>query len=200
MLILAGMKLKDLSEQAQDPQPNVKHLDVSSNLLKSGKEFIMFIPNLETLIIDNNYFFRLDDFPILPNLITLSANKNNFNNFDMFIQQCKEKFPKLTHLSLIKNPICPMFTQGEEEYIQYRIKLIKELPQLKNLDGTPVNPQEADPNYWKQKQQIQQQEINNNINEQKKGTIDYNTKYQKPGSKTVKTKSEGNRFVKNTHL
>lgn len=40
-------------------------------------------PNLETLIIDNNYFFRLDDFPNLPNLITLSANKNTFNNFDM---------------------------------------------------------------------------------------------------------------------
>ncbi|CAD8141403.1 unnamed protein product [Paramecium pentaurelia] len=198
MLILAGMKLKDLSEQTQQLQQNIKHLDVSSNLLKSGKDFNMF-PNLETLIIDNNYFFRLDDFPILPNLITLSANKNTFNNFDMFIQHCKEKFPKLTHLSLIKNPICPMFTQGEEEYVNYRAKFIQELPLLKNIDGTPVNPQEADPNFWKQQQQIKQQQIQN-YDEQKRGTIDYNAKYQKPNSKTVKTKSEGNRFVKNTHL
>ncbi|CAD8144143.1 unnamed protein product [Paramecium pentaurelia] len=198
MLILAGMKLKDLSEYTQEPQPTIKHLDVSSNLLKSGKEFSMF-PNLETLIIDNNYFFRLDDFPVLPFLITLSANKNTFNNFEMFIQHCKDKFPKLNHVSLIKNPICPMFTQGEEENIIYRAKFIQEIPLLKNLDGTPVNPQEADPNFWKLKQQTKLQQTQN-YDEQKRGTIDYNTKYQKPNSKTVKTKSEGNRFVKNTHL
>ena len=29
MLILAGLKLKDLSEQTQEVQPNIKHLDVS---------------------------------------------------------------------------------------------------------------------------------------------------------------------------
>lgn len=36
--------------------------------------------------------------------------------------------------------------------------------------------------------------------EEAKGTIEYNTKYSKPGSKTIKSRSEGNRFVKNNQL
>jgi len=30
-----------------------------------------------------------------------------------------------------------------------------------------------------------------------KGTVEYNSKYSKPSSKTIKSRSEGNRFVKN---
>jgi hypothetical protein len=33
-----------------------------------------------------------------------------------------------------------------------------------------------------------------------KGTIEFNEKYSKPQSKTVKSRSEGNRFVKNENL
>ncbi|CAD8143082.1 unnamed protein product [Paramecium octaurelia] len=198
MLILAGKKLKDLSEYTQIQNNEIKHLDISNNLLKSGKEFAYF-QNLETLIIDNNYYFNLNDFPQLPQLVTLSANKNNFNNLEIFIEDCQSKFPKLTHLSLIKNPICPMFI-GEEEYQTYRSTLIKQLRNLKNIDGLPVDPKEGDPNYFKQQkiQQQQQQQLNNH--DEAKGTIEFNQKYSKPVSKTVKQRSEGNRFVKNNQL
>ncbi|CAD8054668.1 unnamed protein product [Paramecium sonneborni] len=199
MLILAGKKLKDLNEFTQTQNNEIKHLDVSSNLLKSGKEFVSF-PNLETLIIDNNYYFNLNDFPQLPKLVTLSANKNNFNNLEILIDECKLKFPKLTHLSLIKNPICPMFN-GEEEYQTYRTTLIKQIRSLKNVDGVAVDPKEADPNYFKQqKLQLQQQQQLQNNQDEAKGKIEFNQKYQKPGTKTIKQRSEGNRFVKNNQL
>ncbi|CAD8056145.1 unnamed protein product [Paramecium sonneborni] len=85
MLIFTGQKLKDLSEHTQESQSNIKHLDILEKI------FICFlIWRLQLLIII--IFFRLDDFPILPNLITFSANKNSFNNFDMFIEQCQEIF------------------------------------------------------------------------------------------------------------
>lgn len=50
---------------------------------------------------------------------------------------------------------------GEEEYqaylylyillIRYRSEIVRSFKVLKNLDGTPVDPKEADPNYWKMK-------------------------------------------------
>lgn len=56
---------------------------IQGNFLKSGKEFDQF-KSLKTLIIDNNYYFNLDDFPTLPSLQTFSANKNNFNNLELY--------------------------------------------------------------------------------------------------------------------
>lgn len=58
---------------------------MKGNFLKSGSEMQPFASSLKTLIIDNNYFFQLDDFPVMPNLQTLSANKNNFNNLEMYV-------------------------------------------------------------------------------------------------------------------
>ncbi|KAM3139199.1 hypothetical protein pb186bvf_008797 [Paramecium bursaria] len=148
MIALAGQKLKTLSEHYQEAQPQILHLDLSGNFLKSGSELGLF-PNLQTLIIDNNYFFNLNDFPVLPNLKTFSANKNNFNNLEIFIQECQKKFPNLIHLSLIKNPLCPMLAGEEGEYQRYRTEIIRNIKTLQNLDGVNVDPREANPNYFK---------------------------------------------------
>lgn len=75
---------------------------------------------------------------MLPELNTLSANKNNFKDLDEFLVECCVKFPKLTNLSLLKNPLCPFFV-SEEEYYKYRMKIIKKLPLLKTLDGMDID-------------------------------------------------------------
>lgn len=93
--------------------------------------------NLRTLIIDNNYIASLEEFPIMLNLTTLSANKNQFKDLDSLLDEILNKFPSLYNLSMMKNPMCP-FAIGDEGYYKYRLKVCKRLHNIKILDGFEV--------------------------------------------------------------
>jgi len=54
-----------LSEEFITDPENVRHLDVSNNLLKSGRSLARF-GNLQTLILDENPIANLIEFPSLP--------------------------------------------------------------------------------------------------------------------------------------
>jgi len=70
----SSKKLKSLSEEFITEPENVRHLDVSNNLLKSGRSLARF-GNLQTLIIDENPINNLNEFPNLPSLELLSIIK-----------------------------------------------------------------------------------------------------------------------------
>lgn len=83
MICLAGKGLSQLDSTTSEPS-SVKHLDVSINKLQKGVEFRPFV-NLMTLIIDENQFKSLNDFPAFRDLETFSANKNLFADLNEFL-------------------------------------------------------------------------------------------------------------------
>lgn len=198
-LVLEGKSLQTLQTLELKAPESVVHLDVSNNFLCSGKDFFAF-KNLKTLIIDNNSFNSLEDFPYLESLVTFSANKNQFKNFIDFCTVLPERFPNLKHISLLKNEICPLFSADEEEYRKYRQCLLISLPGLLNIDGEAVLAIE------KTQRKVEKKTSKTGFEEEDeenvfKGTIEYNEKYKyKSSSKNIKTKSEGNRFLKNEQL
>ena len=62
MIDLVGRNLKNLTEDQIGKGGNIKHLDASCNELSKGIEFKPLI-NLVTLVIDDNRFSVLTDFP-----------------------------------------------------------------------------------------------------------------------------------------
>jgi hypothetical protein len=67
------------------------------------------LTNLVTLIIDDNKFNVLTDFPVFKMLETFSANKNNFADLGLFLVEGLDRFGCLKNLSVLKNPINPFF-------------------------------------------------------------------------------------------
>lgn len=136
MLSLVGKDLKSLSERNIGTGVNIQHLDVSANQLNRGIEFNPFT-NLVTLIIDENLFSNLTDFPLLKFLETFSANKNNFSDLPLFLEEAQDKFGNLKNLSLLKNPLNPFF-EGEHKYNIYRDHILVKFGDLKTLDGCAI--------------------------------------------------------------
>jgi len=139
MLILACKNLKTLEHEVISNPESIHTIDLTANRLKVGTEFKIF-PNLVNLVIDNNEFAFLDDFPTLSSLETFSANKNHFTSLSTFLGFAKKKFPKLKHLSLVNNPICPYF-EGGKAYESYKSSVLSTFPELETLDGGYVGKQ-----------------------------------------------------------
>lgn len=76
--------------------------------MSSGAEFIPFV-NLVTLVVDDNHFSSLREFPVLKMLETFSANKNNFSDLVLFLDESIDRFGNMRNLSLLKNPLNPFF-------------------------------------------------------------------------------------------
>ncbi len=125
-------------------------------------DFLKNFPNLEELILDEN---DLDDthsiFPKLSYLHTLMINKNRLQDIYKLVDQLRQAYPVLTHLSLLGNEACPyriiptttttpnntdisVFAQKrlEEDYQRYRHLMIFRLPTLKFLDASEISDNE----------------------------------------------------------
>lgn len=61
------------------------------------------------MVIDDNKFTALTDFPVFKYLETFSANKNNFTDLTVFLTDALDKFGQLKNLSVLKNPFNPFF-------------------------------------------------------------------------------------------
>lgn len=136
MISLVGKDLKSLREKDTENARQIEHVDASFNQLSQGADFNPFI-NLMTLIVDDNLFSTLRDFPVLKRLETFSANKNNFSDLHAFLEECFDKFGNVKNLSLLKNPLNPFF-EGEQKYNIYRDQILIKLPNLKTLDGCGI--------------------------------------------------------------
>lgn len=143
-LSLVGHELASVPESlGQQYGPQVKTLDLSYNSISKLQNLEKFI-NLTALIADNNQIDSDQSFPSLEKLKTLSLNNNNIVDLRQFVDSLSDKFPQLTHLSMIKNPACPneMTGRDTDDYKRYRLYVLYKLKNLRFLDSSIVNEDE----------------------------------------------------------
>lgn len=118
-----------------------RRLDMTGNKLRTGDNLDCF-NQLETLILDRCGLSSIEMLPPIPNLRTLWLNHNNFSELSKLASQLKERFPKLTYLSLLKNPLCPdlYFSRkgSTAQYKKYRRTIVYSLKRLQCLDARPL--------------------------------------------------------------
>lgn len=68
---------------------------------------LSYFSALETLVLDKNELESLETCPLLPHLQTLWCNNNNISDLGIFLTDVANKCPRLTYLSLMRNPIVP---------------------------------------------------------------------------------------------
>eukprot|EP00037_Helgoeca_nana_P032947 m.416068 g.416068 ORF g.416068 m.416068 type:complete len:423 (+) comp29825_c0_seq1:82-1350(+) len=114
-------------------------LDISWNLLESLESVAPFF-FLEELMVDNGKLVSPIRLPELPFLRVLSLNNNLLTDVHDLVTGTKQ-CPRLSYLSVRKNPLCPDALLGissEGEYTLYRQYLISQLDTLVFLDATAV--------------------------------------------------------------
>ncbi|EGG14598.1 hypothetical protein DFA_10856 [Cavenderia fasciculata] len=139
-LALPGQDFERIPVDVLQTKAHITSLDLSYNNIKKV-ENIGNLTKLSTLVLDNNQLGSKNDFPSLPSLNILSVNNNNIDDLKVFIDSIKDKFPNLTHLSLLKNPACPSYyVSGTDysDYQKYRYYVLFHLKNLKFLDISPV--------------------------------------------------------------
>jgi Leucine-rich repeat (LRR) protein len=135
----------------------VKHLDMSSNRLQSLDGLQHFV-NLREVVLDKNDLTdpMLTSLHHLPQLHTLSLNKNLLCDLASLVSLLAEKTPRLTYLSLLGNRLCGYDLEpvtgshtrscssddDEERYLRYRIYTLHRLPGLQHLDHLTVTESE----------------------------------------------------------
>ncbi|EGD76907.1 leucine-rich repeat-containing protein [Salpingoeca rosetta] len=119
-------------------------LDLTGNDLSSLDNLELFT-SLKELILDGNDLQDGFELPLLPSLETLSLNKNKLTDVSPLLAQIKAKTPNLKFLSLLWNIACPneLMQKEEEDYRQYRLQVLYQLPNLKFLDSSPVTEKEV---------------------------------------------------------
>ncbi|XP_074602034.1 leucine-rich melanocyte differentiation-associated protein-like [Brevipalpus obovatus] len=114
-----------------------RRLDLSHNQLSSLKGVGNF-SELEELVLDNNNLQDSIDFPRCDGLQTLSINKNKLENLENLMNKLSRSYRNLRHLSLLGNPCCPdQLTNrdaDEDDYRRYKLFVLYKLPKLKFLD------------------------------------------------------------------
>ena len=179
---------------------------------------------LTEIILDNNRLTDDVSFPGTQNLLTLSLNKNLFKRLDSLLNKLSSSFPKLQFLSLLGNECCPDFGVGvhfgdQEEYTEYRTKVISKFPRLSFLDSSRVKSSErrkvsVSSNVLpivirptdKQLEKLEEEEDETSlvvVQRQQNGptvTASSTTAYGKVRYRYTGKHSEGNRFIRNNQL
>ncbi|XP_053201570.1 leucine-rich melanocyte differentiation-associated protein-like [Panonychus citri] len=119
--------------------PKAKRLNLSCNCLHTLSGLDRFI-NLEELILDNNDLDDSVNFPYNNRLTTLSLNKNKLVNLEKLLNKLLISFPNLRFLSLLGNRACPdqlsNAEDDEKDYYRYKLFVLSKLPRLKFLDSS----------------------------------------------------------------
>ncbi|XP_024916700.1 leucine-rich melanocyte differentiation-associated protein, partial [Cynoglossus semilaevis] len=101
---------------------------------------------LEELVLDNNLLGNELRLPELPNLHTLTLNKNQLTDIEALLDHLADVAPGLQYLSLLGNQACPNQLvspdKDEDDYQRYRYFVLHKLPQLKFLDTRRVTSRE----------------------------------------------------------
>ncbi|XP_060728341.1 leucine-rich melanocyte differentiation-associated protein isoform X3 [Tachysurus vachellii] len=122
-----------------------KRLDLSFNQLRSLTGLKAF-SQLEELIVDNNLLGNDLRLPRLPQLHTLTLNKNQLSDIEALLEHLQEVTPALEYLSLLGNEACPnqlvSLDKDEDDYQRYRYFVLHKLRNLKFLDSRRVTPSE----------------------------------------------------------
>ncbi|XP_060895868.1 leucine-rich melanocyte differentiation-associated protein isoform X3 [Labrus mixtus] len=102
---------------------------------------------LEELVVDNNLLGNDLRFPRLPNLHTLTLNKNQLTDIEALLEHLADVTPSLEYLSLLGNEACPnqlvSLDKDEDDYQRYRYFVLHKMPQLKFLDTRKVTRKEV---------------------------------------------------------
>ena len=107
------------------------------------------------------------------------------------MEEAGTSFGMVKNLSLLKNPLNPFF-EGEEKYNIYRDQVLLRLENLKTLDGCAVK--------IMKKKMTEEKKNEEEKYEMLSGVAVYDQKYTVDQVKSVKGRSEGNRFLKNNQL
>ncbi|XP_040906261.1 leucine-rich melanocyte differentiation-associated protein [Toxotes jaculatrix] len=123
-----------------------RRLDLSFNQLRSLAGLKMFT-ELEELVVDNNLLGNDLQLPRLPNLHTLTLNKNQLTDIEALLEHLADVTPSLDYLSLLGNEACPNQLvspdKDEDDYQRYRYFVLHKLPRLKFLDTRKVTKREV---------------------------------------------------------
>ncbi|XP_071385473.1 leucine-rich melanocyte differentiation-associated protein, partial [Centroberyx affinis] len=123
-----------------------RRLDLSFNQLRSLAGLKVFT-GLEELVVDNNLLGNDLRLPRLPNLHTLTLNKNQLTDIEALLEHLADVTPALEYLSLLGNEACPnqlvSLDKDEDDYQRYRFFVLHKLPQLKFLDTRKVTKREV---------------------------------------------------------
>lgn len=115
----------------------ITFLELSHNAIRTTENLEAFT-NVTELILDDNQLTECSHLPASKTLKVLSLNKNQLTDLEGLLDVAGERFPQLTGLSLLYNPICPYFSDDEDDYRRYRLRIIYRLNRLKYLDSRPV--------------------------------------------------------------
>ncbi|XP_054654036.1 leucine-rich melanocyte differentiation-associated protein isoform X3 [Dunckerocampus dactyliophorus] len=142
-----GHDCKDIPDFLGDTYGQfARRLDLSFNQLRSLAGLTMFT-ELEELVVDNNLLGNDLRLPGLPNLHTLTLNKNKLTDIEALLEHLADVTPSLEYLSLLGNEACPnqlvSLDKDEDDYQRYRYFVLHKLPNLKFLDTRKVTRTEA---------------------------------------------------------
>lgn len=146
-LSFIGHDCKDIPDFLGDTYGHhTRRLDLSFNQLRSLAGLKTFT-ELEELIVDNNLLGNDLQLPRLPNLHTLTLNKNRLTDIEALLEHLADVTPSLQYLSLLGNEACPNQLvspdKDEDDYQRYRYFVLFKLPRLKFLDTRKVTRKEA---------------------------------------------------------
>lgn len=136
-----------------DLLPNLKSLDLDGSIISSVRDLGISLKNLEKLSLNDCALSELDGIGIIPSLKVLSVQNNQLtevtalamneslvelnlrgnNVSDISVGDTLSTCSQLTALTLAQNPI--------EKAPKYRLVVAALIPQLKFLDGSPVDQQ-----------------------------------------------------------
>ncbi|KAK9792269.1 hypothetical protein WJX73_005750 [Symbiochloris irregularis] len=116
-------------------------LSIGRNLLKKIENLDPVAATLTQLWISYNQIDKLMGVEKLNNLAVLYASNNKISSFDDIAA-----LPKLTELKELLLAGNPLFKEYADkgETAQYRIEVLRRIPQLQKLDGAPVTPAERE--------------------------------------------------------
>lgn len=139
----------------------IRRLDLKGNNL-SDCPILSGMPQLEVLVLDNNFLTSRSTFHSAPFLHTLWLNHNVVANLAPLAVSITVAFPKLSYLSMMFNPCHPSVLPGatEQSFRQYRLLIVTLLPRIEAIDAVSVDPDEKSMVHDQIKGQVRMSSVN----------------------------------------